>query len=116
MYNYYKKGNKIIIRVEAPGNTDLKTDVKYSESFIVIEIQGKKRKDNEPKYLEENLFNSREFGEFLISIPLNAKDNNLKNKSPEINKKQGIIMIEYELYELNEKKTQNAIYICKEEV
>ena len=71
----------------------------------MIQIKGKKWKDKEPKNLADNFFNSREYGNFFIEIPLMDK---LKNVEPTIIKKQGVLIIEYEL---DKKENNTAIYI-----
>ena len=43
-YNYYRKGNKIIIRVEAPGASDIKTEIKVVERYTFIRIIVNKKK------------------------------------------------------------------------
>ena len=111
-YNYYKKDNKIIIRVETPGNINLTVDYKYSNNYVIVEIKGIKKKDKEPKLIEDNLFNSREFGQFRIEIPLLMK---LANKKPIISRKEGITFIEYEL-EVNTRNTNNYISDITDEI
>jgi HSP20 family molecular chaperone IbpA len=94
-YNYFEKNNKLMIRIEAPGNIEyIKTEIKYSDKFTIIEIKGKKKKDKEPADLGDNIFNSREYGEFIINIPIIK---NIINKKGNITNKNGIIMIEYDL-------------------
>ncbi len=96
LYNYYRKNDKLIIRIEAPGNVSLKTDFEYSQNFTIIKISGNKRKDIEPLDIRDNWFNTREFGDFNIEIPLLI---NLKNKPPITHNKEGIVFIEYEIRE-----------------
>ena len=55
-YNYYKKDDKLIIRVEAPGNSSLKSKVMHEGEFTFIRLFGNKRKDKEPEKPEDNLF------------------------------------------------------------
>ena len=94
-YNYFEKNNKLMIRIEVPGNIEfIKTEIKYSDKFTIIEIKGKKKKDKEPADLGDNIFNSREYGEFIINIPIIK---NIINKKGNITNKNGIIMIEYDL-------------------
>ena len=95
-YNYYKKGNKLIIKAEIPGNYSLKCEKKYSGNFTIIELKGNKCKDKEPEKIEDNIHNTREYGDFIIDIPLIL---NLYDKDPIIEKKNGIIKIEYEIRE-----------------
>jgi len=95
-YNYYKKGNKLIIKAEIPGNYSLKCEKKYSGNFTIIELKGNKYKDKEPEKIEDNIHNTREYGDFIIDIPLIL---NLYDKDPIIEKKNGIIKIEYEIRE-----------------
>ena len=111
-YNYYKKNNKIIIRVETPGNINLTASYKYSDNYVIVEIKGTKKKDKEPILIEDNLFNSREYGDFRIEIPLLMK---LANKEPKIYRKEGITFIEYELQE-NIKNTHFYISDISDEI
>ena len=102
-YNYYKKDNKIIVRLEAPGNCKLNSSIEYSGEYTIIKIYGNKKKDKEPEKLEDNLFNSREIGDFSVEIPLKADDFTLENKEPIIKDMKGIIIFEYNLIEKNQK-------------
>ena len=96
-YNLYKKENKIIVRVEAPGNCDLDSDLEFTGEYNMIKINGNKKKDNEPLKPEQNLFNTRENGKFSIEIPLKAEEYLLSNEDPEINYKKGVFLLEYKL-------------------
>ena len=96
-YNYYKKDDKIIIRVEAPGNTSIKTNTKHVGEYTIIEIKGNKRKDKEPEKPEDNLFNSREIGTFSLDVPLKTDDYLIKNEKPKIEEKKGLIILEFQL-------------------
>ena len=102
-YNYYKKDNKIIVRLEAPGNCKLNSSIEYSGEYTIIKIYGNKRKDKEPEKLEDNLFNSREIGDFSVEIPLKADDFTLDNKEPNIRDMKGVIILEYNLIEKNKR-------------
>ena len=72
-----------------------------------------KKKDKEPEKLEDNIDNSREYGEFNLIIVLKNQENELvlKNQPPKIHEKRGIIILEYEL----ENKNEGGKYIVKEE-
>ena len=112
VYNYYRKGDKIIVRLEGPGNCQLKSDFGYSGEYTIIRINGNKKKDKEPEKLEDNLFNSRELGNFSLDIPLKTEDFLIKNENPIINEAKGVFIIEYNL---DIKKSENKGYILKEE-
>ena len=73
-YNYYKKDDKLIIRVETPGNCNLESRCENIGEYTVIKISGNKIKDIEPKELKENIFNSREIGDFSLDIPLKSEE------------------------------------------
>lgn len=49
-YNYYKKDNKIIVKVEAPGNCNLDSEVSFSGEYNVIKITGEKKTKNLKNY------------------------------------------------------------------
>ena len=97
-YNCYEIGNKLVIRIEVPGNMKIKSNIKYEDKFTNIIVEGNKKIDNEPLDLKDNIINSREFGKFNFTIPLIK---NLSNKEPIIKHKLGVTIIEYELAEKN---------------
>ncbi len=115
-YNFYKeiKDNieKIIIRLEVPGNYSIESNVVYNEELTIIKLKGNKRKDKFPEKLEDNIFNSREFGPFNIDIPLKTEEYLIKNSSPTVSDKKGILMIEYLL---ENKVTDTKSYKINEE-
>ena len=98
-YNYYKKNDKIIVRVEAPGNSTIKSSIHGSGEYTFIRLKGVKKRDKEPSNIEDNLFNSREIGDFSLDIPLKSEDFLIKNESPKIVEKKGVLMLEYQLEE-----------------
>ena len=110
-YNYYKKDDKMIIRVEAPGNLCIESRCEYIGEYIVIKISGNKIKDIEPKELKENIFNSREIGDFSLDIPLKSEEFLIKNEAPEIKSPKGLFIITYQLDE----KNKTGKYVQKEE-
>ena len=113
-YNFYKHQteNKIIIRVEAPGNSQIKYKIEYRGENTIIQLSGLKNKDKEPEKLEDNLFNTREFGEFTVDIPLKTEDNKILNEEPKIKFISGLFIIEFKL----EKKLENGQVFQPEEI
>ena len=107
-YNYYQKENKLIIRVEAPGNSKITSQVEYSGEYTVIKLTGMKKPDKEPK---NNIYNSREFGNFNLVIPLKTQEFNIKNSKPDMSDKKGIIILIYDI----ENKAQEYSYEGKAE-
>lgn len=68
-YNFFKNNDKLEIRVELPGN--VKPSIKNPELVrenTIIQINGKKNLDKDPKNLEDNIENTRDFGDFDIEI------------------------------------------------
>ena len=94
-YNYYKKDNKLIVRVEAPGNCTINSTIDYAGEYTIIRLSGKKTKDKEPEKIEDNLFNSRELGDFSLDIPLKTDDFLIKNEEPQYEKKNGLFFVTY---------------------
>ena len=99
VYNYYKKNDKLIVRVEAPGNCDLKATIDKLGEYVYIRIEGNKRKDKEPAEIKDNIYNNREIGEFSLDIPLKASEYNIKNEQPEIKDGKGVFIITYTIEE-----------------
>ena len=114
-YNYYKKKNKIIVRMECPGIVEnINSNVYISGKYNFIVIKGVKKKDKEPDILEDNIYNSREYGNFCIKIPFILETIKLKNKCEKVDKKNGIIILKYDIEEKN--VFAREIYSVNEEI
>jgi HSP20 family molecular chaperone IbpA len=109
-YNCYKKGNKIIVRVEVSGNKELKASQEHNSSYNMIKVEGEKKKDKEPEKDEDIMFSNREFGKFSLDIPL-SPEFCIKNTRPKIEDKKGLVIIEFEL----EESLKTAELISKDE-
>ena len=99
-YNYFKldKENTLEIRLEVPGNVNCDVNHKIIGDKTIITIKGTKKRDNQPKKPNYNLFNIREFSEFELNIPLKAEDlqiSKIKEGYPKF--KNGICIIQCEL-------------------
>ena len=106
-YNYFLKDDKLILRLETPGNVNISVEYIIGEKCNIIQIKGEKKKDKEPFDLKDNTYNDREFGEFSIDIPIMIYlDITIK---PDISFKYGIYTIIYCL-----RKNTNIIYEYKE--
>ena len=110
-YNYYKKGNKIIIRIESPGNIgQIETSINEIEGYHkLIKIKGEKKNDKDPENKKDNIYNSREFGKYSLEIPIAYDDNYiLKNEDPKIYNKNGLLFVEYQMEEKTKEKIFNV--------
>ena len=107
VYNIYKKDDKIIIRVEAPGNSNIKSEIFFSGEYTFIRLSGTKKQDKEPQNLRDNIYNSREFGNYALNIPLKTSDFLLKNEEPSYARKVGVLIMEYKLDQIKESKGCN---------
>ena len=95
-YNIFKKDNKLIIRVETPGNCKIETSEIYiNEEYNVIKLTGEKKKDKEPENSDDNIYNLREIGKFNLEIPLKMSEYHLINKLPSVKIKNGVSILEY---------------------
>ena len=98
-YNVFKKDNKIIIRVEAPGNCHMVAEKIVQGERFIIRLSGEKKKDIVPEKLEDNIYNKREIGKFFLDIPLSSKEYIFSEKPPTFDYHSGVQFIEYELKE-----------------
>ena len=116
-YNIFSKDKKVIVRVEVPGNCDLKSKIEIQGEYNIVKLYGEKRKDKEPENLDKNIFNSRELGQFSLEIPLKFSEFHLKTKRPEFRHEKGVYMLEYGLdsYE-DDKKDDNQHFIHDNEI
>ena len=73
-YNYFKPDeNTLEIRLEVPGRTPLTTFHNIVGDDTIVTIKGTKMKDTNPKELNYNFVNIREFSDFELNIPLKAE-------------------------------------------
>ena len=97
-YNFYKKGDKIVIRIEAPGNCELlSSKIDFLGEITYIKIFGKKKEDKEPRFIHDNLYNERKTGPFSLDIPFSTEYFLFKNENPSIQYKKGVFILEYQL-------------------
>ena len=108
VYNCYKKDDKIIVKVEGPGNCSINSEIIYSGEYTIIRLKGNKKKDKEPAKIEENLYNSRILGKFTLDIPLKTSDYILKNEQPVIEEKKGVLILQFNLDKHIEYKGYNV--------
>ena len=106
LYNYYRKGDKLIIRLEAPGNCSLQSSILYIGEYVTIRIEGNKKKDKEPEDVKNNIYNNREIGDFSLDIGLKATEYTLKNEDPKISDKKGVFILEYTIEDNKKKVTE----------
>ena len=97
--------------MEVPGNKDISATLEHNSIYNIIKVNGNKKKDKEPEKNEGFIFSNREFGNFSFEIPLNP-DYCLKNTKPKILDKKGLIMIEFELEDMQK---QASLYAMEEE-
>ena len=96
-YNCYKKGEKFILKVESPGNSNISVTINYEGDFSNILLKGEKRKDKEPIKEEDNIFNTRKKGKYEINIPIKFEDYIIKKEDPNIIEKKGVFILEFKL-------------------
>ena len=97
-YNYFKNKNCLEIRAELPGN--VVPNVKKPQNIdgnTIINIYGEKKKDKVPEKLEDNLFNTREFGNFNLEIPFKNSDIKINPEIKEKSIKNGILSLKYDI-------------------
>ena len=109
-YNYYKENDKIIIKIESPGISTVESTLSISDAypFPIIKIKGNKNKDKKPEKIEDNIYNSREYGQFSLDIPFKGDEYSIKNEEPEIEEKHGVLFIKYKLEKKLGKKVFNV--------
>ena len=110
-YNYYKENDKVVVKVEVPGNSDINSNIEHSGDCTFIRLDGSKRRDKKPENKSDNIRSTREYGEFNLDIPLKTEDYNLKNIDPKVEFKKGVYILEFEC----EKKLEKYIYKGNEE-
>lgn len=96
-YNCYKKGEKLILKVESPGNSNINITINYEGDYTNILVKGEKRKDKEPIKEEDNIYNTRIKGKYEFNIPIKLEDYIIKKEEPNISEKKGVFILEFKL-------------------
>ena len=97
-YNVFQEDNKIKVRLEVPGHINIQSDIEEGGNYNIIKLSGKKKEDSKPEKLEDNIYNTREYGEFSLEIPI-SKDYIFEREKPFYNRIDGLHMFEYNLRE-----------------
>ena len=98
-YNCYIKENKLIVKVEVPGNCTINSIISKKGELTIIKIEGNKLNKKEESYI----LNTRVFGDFNFEIILRVSECEIKNQKPKISGKNGIITLEFECEDKAEK-------------
>ena len=77
-YNYYFQNNKIIVRVEAPGNCNISSTLDYIGEYTIIKLLGEKKQDKDQDKIQTLFFNNRKKGKFSLELPIKTEDILLK--------------------------------------
>ena len=119
-YSYYKDTQergveKIIVKLEAPGNCRVTSNIDYVGEYTIIRLKGNKKKDKFPEKVEDNLYNNRELGEFSLDIPIKTEDYLINSQiDPKIEEKKGLLIIEYNL--IRKKGKEKNEFVPEDEI
>ena len=87
-----------------PGNIGtISSDIELSGEYNIIKIFGSKNKDKEPEK-DDNIFNTREYGNFYFEIPLKTKEY-LLGKDITMKNGKGVYILEFTLLEKDKPKS-----------
>ena len=102
-------------KLEAPGNSSVRSEIDYVGEYTIIRLKGNKKKDKFPEKVEDNLYNNRELGEFSLDILLKTEDYLINSQiPPKIVEKKGLLIIEYQLFP--KKSEEKNSYVPEDEI
>ena len=110
-YNYFKDEKTLEIRLEVPGKAEIDVNHTIVGEDAIITIKGKKIQDKNPKELNDNITNLREYGDFELNINLKVEEFKINSQKPKEGYPKfvnGICIIQYELAILGEKTSVTA--------
>ena len=101
LYNFFKTDKYLEIRVEIPGNVDVKKvgRAEYIGDLTHISIIGEKKRDKLPKNKDDNIESTREYGEFNVDITFKTEEFKIKSVPKTQAIKNGILYVKYEIEE-----------------
>ena len=115
LYNYFKNGDTLDIRIELPGNIKpvIHRPEFHGENTIIV-IDGKKNRDKEPKLAEDNIVDTREFGDFSIDIIFKTEEYKIKPQIKEQKLKNGILFLKYDLEDDKSEESTTTVTLEEE--
>ena len=97
-YNWFENGEQICLRIEVPGNVNIQCQqIRYSGEYTIIPITGEKKKDSTPKRIEDNIYTTREFGNFEVKIYLPTEKYSVKNEEYKAKHVNGVAVFNFNL-------------------
>ena len=70
----YIKDNKIIVKVEAPGNNNIKSGLEISDEYNIIKSKQKNKQINKNGKLDDDIHKTREYGKFYLDLHLKTEE------------------------------------------
>ena len=116
-YNFFRNDKYLEIRVELPGTVEI-SKVKralYIGDSTNIKINGNKKKDKYPTKIEENIENTRDFGEFNIDINFKTEEFKINSIPASQTIKNGILVVKYEIEEKKVEETGSSLVVNNDE-
>ena len=116
-YNFFRKDKYLEIRVEVPGNVDIPQVQRalYFGDSTNIKIYGNKKKDKYPTKIEDNIENTRDFGEFNIDINFKTEEFKIISKPVSQTIKNGILFVRYQIEEEYVEETGSSLVVNNDE-
>ena len=116
-YNFFRNDKYLEIRVELPGTVEI-SKVKralYIGDSTNIKINGNKKKDKYPTKIEENIENTRDFGEFNIDINFKTEEFKINSIPASQTIKNGILVVKYEIEEEKVEEIGSSLVVNNDE-
>lgn len=112
-YNYYisDESGKLFILIEKPGNIiDIQIMASKNDKKYIIIFKGKKcMSDEEKKHMKEMKNFGRQFGEFIMEIPIKLNEYEITNlEEPNNYDKNGIECIEFNITKISNLKLEKT--------
>ena len=112
-YNFFRNDKYLEIRVELPGTVEI-SKVKralYIGDSTNIKINGNKKKDKYPTKIEDNIENTRDFGEFNIDINFKTEEFKINSIPASQTIKNDILVVKYEIEEEKVEETGSSLVV-----
>ena len=116
-YNFFRNDKYLEIKVELPGTVEI-SKVKralYIGDTTNIKINGNKKKDKYPTKIEDNIENTRDFGEFNIDINFKTEEFKINSIPASQTIKNGILVVKYEIEEEKVEEIGSSLVVNNDE-
>lgn len=86
----------------------------FIQENTIISITGKKNRDKDPKNFEDNIDNTRDFGDFSLEIAFRTEDYKIRPEIKDQKLKNGLLLLQYDIEDDKSEEKMTSLTVDEE--